>query len=134
MCVEYADAPSRCVRMPVWIGFLVHLGSHKMKNVLLGLVLLICSSAAFAQNPDYRRPNQGADVYVNPYTRQDGTQVQGHYRSAPNDTTLDNWTTRGNVNPYTLEPGHRDPYATPEPTYRYDNNGNTEPSLHHRRN
>jgi len=51
-----------------------------------------------------------ADVHVNGYYRSDGTYVRPHYRSSPNSTTLDNWSTRGNVNPYTGKPGTRDPY------------------------
>jgi hypothetical protein len=48
--------------------------------------------------------------YVQPYTRHDGTFVQGHYQTNPNSTTLDNWSTQGNVNPFTGEKGYRDPY------------------------
>lgn len=50
------------------------------------------------------------DTYVNGYNRKDGTYVAPHYRSAPNGTTLDNYSTRGNVNPYTGRAGTRDPY------------------------
>lgn len=45
-------------------------------------------------------------VYVRGYTRSDGTQVQGHYRTAPNSTVNDNFSTIGNVNPYTGESGY----------------------------
>ena len=47
----------------------------------------------------------GNDVYVNGYTRSDGTRVEGHYRSAPNSTKSDNWSTKGNTNPYTGKKG-----------------------------
>jgi len=57
-----------------------------------------------------------ADHWVNGYTRTDGTYVQGHMQSDPNGTKLDNYSTRGNVNPYTGQPGTKDPYSTP--TYR----------------
>ena len=53
------------------------------------------------------------DTYVNGYYRSNGTYVSGHYRSCPNPTTGDNWTTKGNYNPYTGEPGYRSPYSTP---------------------
>ncbi len=43
--------------------------------------------------------------YVNGYTRKDGTYVQGHNRSDPNDTVRDNYSYKGNVNPYTGEEG-----------------------------
>lgn len=46
-----------------------------------------------------------ADVWVNGYTRKDGTQVKGHWRSSPNGSKADNWSTKGNVNPYTGEVG-----------------------------
>jgi hypothetical protein len=51
-----------------------------------------------------------ADTYVNGYFRSDGTYVAPHYRTAPNDTRLDNFTTKGNVNPYTGQPGYKNPY------------------------
>ena len=51
-----------------------------------------------------------AQVRVDGYFRPNGTYVQPHYRTPPNGTTLDNWSTRGNVNPYTGQPGSTDPY------------------------
>jgi len=42
-----------------------------------------------------------ADTWVNGYTKKNGTYVQGHYRSSPNSTRNDNYTTRGNQNPHT---------------------------------
>jgi hypothetical protein len=50
-----------------------------------------------------------AQVWVEPYDRSNGTHVDGHYRSNPNDTRMDNWSTRGNTNPYTGQPGARSP-------------------------
>jgi hypothetical protein len=41
-----------------------------------------------------------ADTYVNGYFKKDGTYVPGYYRSSPNGTNLDNYSTKGNVNPY----------------------------------
>ena len=43
-----------------------------------------------------------ADVYVRPYTRSDGTSVQGHYRTSPNGTTSDNYSS-GAYNPHKYE-------------------------------
>ncbi len=42
-----------------------------------------------------------ADVYVKGHFRSNGTYVKPHYRSSPNNTTLDNWSYSGNRNPYT---------------------------------
>lgn len=45
------------------------------------------------------------DVFVNGYTRSDGTYVKPHYRSSPNSTRNDNYSTFGNINPHTYKPG-----------------------------
>jgi hypothetical protein len=45
------------------------------------------------------------DVYVNGYYRSNGTYVQGHYRTRPNRDKTDNYSYRGNVNPYTGKVG-----------------------------
>lgn len=42
-----------------------------------------------------------ADVWVNGYTRSDGTYVPGHYRSSPDSSYNNNWGVQGNKNPYT---------------------------------
>ena len=46
---------------------------------------------------------------VQGYTNQNGTYVQPHMQTNPNSTMNDNWSTRGNSNPYTGQPG----YVTP---------------------
>jgi hypothetical protein len=53
-----------------------------------------------------------AQVYVNPYVRRDGTQVEGHYRSAPDGNPYNNYSYPGNTNPYTgrVAPGDPDTY------------------------
>ena len=48
-----------------------------------------------------------ADTYVRGYYKSNGTYVQPHYRSSPNSTTSDNWSTYGNTNPYTGKRGTR---------------------------
>lgn len=70
----------------------------KLKFLLLLLVLLTFTNITFA------------DVWVNGYTRRDGTYVSGHYRSSPNSTRLDNYSSRGNFNPYTGKVGSTNPY------------------------
>jgi hypothetical protein len=42
-----------------------------------------------------------ADQYVHGYTRSNGTYVKPYYRSSPNGTVRDNFSYKGNVNPYT---------------------------------
>lgn len=41
------------------------------------------------------------DTYVNGYYRSDGTYVQGYHRTTPDNTVNNNYSTSGNVNPYT---------------------------------
>jgi hypothetical protein len=48
------------------------------------------------------------DVYVKKYTRKDGTEVKNHFRTEANDTDTDNYTAKGNVNPYTDEKGTKE--------------------------
>jgi hypothetical protein len=58
------------------------------------------------------------NVRVNGYYRDNGTYVSPHYRSSPNSSTYDNWSSRGNTNPYTGERGTRDPYNNGPQHYR----------------
>lgn len=51
-----------------------------------------------------------SDTYVRGYTRKNGTYVQPHYRSSPDRSKLNNWSTQGNVNPYTGRAGTVNPY------------------------
>jgi len=46
-----------------------------------------------------------ADVHVRGHYRSDGTYVQPHYRSDPDNRTDNNWSHRGNTNPYTGKKG-----------------------------
>ena len=65
-----------------------------------------------------------ADVYVQGYTRDNGTYVPPHYRSDPNSSVMDNWSTQGNTNPHTGERGTVDPYSSSSPfSHTYKANG-----------
>ena len=78
-----------------------------MKKILLALLLAVPATVL-------------ADVYVQPYVRSDGTYVQGHRRSDPNGSQSDNYSSRGNTNPYTGERGYRNPsYDPPQSGGRY---------------
>ena len=68
----------------------------KLPKLLLFIVCALC----FAQSAK-------ADTYVNGYYRKNGTYVAPHYRSDANGTKRDNWSTAGNVNPYTGQAGTR---------------------------
>jgi len=50
-----------------------------------------------------------ADTWVNGYMKSNGTYVPGHYRSSSDSTINNNWSTQGNVNPYTGKIDTRNP-------------------------
>lgn len=60
-----------------------------------------------------------ADVYVRGYTRKNGTYVAGHYRSSPDSSRANNWSTYGNVNPYTGKVGTKRVPSEPGATSTY---------------
>ena len=58
-----------------------------------------------------------AGEYVHGYYRSNGTYVHGYHRSSPDQYRYNNYSARGNVNPYTGKVGHqRDEYTNP-PAY-----------------
>ena len=46
-------------------------------------------------------------IYVSPYVKSNGTYVGGHHRSKADGNFYNNWTTKGNVNPFTGSRGTR---------------------------
>ncbi len=66
-----------------------------MKNLFLFIAFLFFTTLSFAQS----------QVWVDGYYRSNGTYVQGHYRTAPDHTVNNNWTTQGNTNPHTGKAG-----------------------------
>lgn len=65
-----------------------------MKTLMIaGIALAALGTGAIAQ------------THVQGHVRRDGTYVAPHWRSNPNSTTTDNWSTRPNLNPYTGQRG-----------------------------
>lgn len=64
---------------------------------------------------------QAQDTWVDGYTRSNGTYVQGHYRSRPDGNAFNNYSSQGNVNPYTGQSGTVNPYNQ---TYSSNSYGN----------
>ena len=82
-----------------------------MKLFIVAAVLLT-SSAAFAQNGLYGNSGTGSNSRshsTSGYTTNTGTYVQPHQQTNPNQTQYDNYSTRGNVNPYNGNVGTRTP-------------------------
>jgi hypothetical protein len=46
---------------------------------------------------------------VRGYVTSKGAYVAPHHATNPNGTKLDNWSTKGNVNPFTGQPGTKNP-------------------------
>lgn len=63
-------------------------------------LLMILAGTAAAQDSYHREG----------YFRKDGTYVSPARVTMPNDTKLDNYSTKGNYNPYTGKAGTVDPY------------------------
>lgn len=49
---------------------------------------------------------------VKGYVKKNGTYVAPHYKSKSNSTASDNYSVKGNSNPYTGAKGTRSPYAS----------------------
>ncbi len=74
-----------------------------MKRIVLVIILLMATSIVYA------------DTWVNGYYKpSSGRWVQGYFRTDTNQTRLDNYSTEGNVNPYTGQKGYKPLYKTYE--------------------
>ena len=78
----------------------------RLLTALVGLLVVFAADGASA-----------SDVYKKGYYRNNGTYVQPHYATRPNNTLMDNYSTRGNVNPYTGKAGTVNPYTYQTPSY-----------------
>ena len=77
-----------------------------MKRSLVAFAL--CSALVVASGA-------AADKYKKGYVTKAGTYVAPHFQTAPNQTKLDNYSSKGNVNPYTGKKGSVDPYKPSKP-------------------
>jgi len=61
-----------------------------------------------------------ADEYVYGYYKKDGTYVDGYFKTSPNTTNRDNYSTQGNLNPHTGVEGTKAPDYSSQ-AYNYGN-------------
>lgn len=54
-------------------------------------------------------------VSVKPHVTKQGVYVTPSYRTSPDNTKINNYSSKPNVNPYTGKKGTVDPYAIPSP-------------------
>ncbi|MCR8867049.1 hypothetical protein NQ109_29405 [Priestia megaterium] len=80
---------------------------NKKRIFIVLLVFLVFGATIQAQ----------ADVSVRGYYRKDGTYVRPHMRSDPDGNFNNNWSTKGNINPYTGEEGTK---TSPSDSGSYD--------------
>lgn len=78
-----------------------------MKQLFLAAALTLAATAAQAQL--YGTGSNPNSHGVSGYTTSSGTYVAPHVQTNPNSTQMDNYGTRGNVNPYTGAVGTRTP-------------------------
>jgi hypothetical protein len=65
-----------------------------MKKLIFILTIVLIAVTALAK-----------DVYVSGYTRSDGTYVAPYHRQSPDNNPYNNYSSKGNYNPYTGEAG-----------------------------
>lgn len=73
------------------------------KSIIVALAAVALSLPALAQKT----------VPVKPQVTKRGSVVRPHQRTAPNQTKMDNWSTKGNQNPMTGKKGTKQPYSVP---------------------
>lgn len=78
-----------------------------MKNITTHLIsilsfFVLLNSTSFGQS-------NSKHTYVKAHYRKDGTYVKGYYKTMPNGTNRDNFSTKGNLNPYTGQYGWINP-------------------------
>jgi hypothetical protein len=76
-----------------------------MKKLFIALCLLLITATSFAAE------------YVSGYYRKDGTYVSPYYRSDSNGSVTDNYSFKGNYNPYTGKEGNN--YYRNDPSSPY---------------
>lgn len=74
----------------------------------LAVVLLIVSTLVISTPPSEAR----SDTRVKGYVKKGAKPVSSHKRKSPNKSKLDNYGTKGNVNPHAGKVGNKVPFVT----------------------
>ena len=82
---------------------------NKMKKIMILTLMALTFGATELQAQPYEDccTKKSTDVSVKGYYKSDGKYVQPHYRSGSNKTKRDNFSTKGNTNPYTGRKGSK---------------------------
>ena len=76
----------------------------KLQLTVVLILLSLFSSPTFAK----KQSSGGVSHSVKGHVKKNGTYVQPHRATNPNNTQRDNWSSKPNVNPYTSKPGTKE--------------------------
>ena len=89
----------------------------KLTIILCAAIIFICgfntnltvleAQPLFGTVSEYYDNAGNRYIYVKGYTRKDGTEVKGYYRSMPDGDKDNNLSTKGNINPFTGRKGQK---------------------------
>ena len=71
------------------------------------VMAMVALSATAATSDAFARGGGGGSHGVRGHTTRNGTYVAPHRQTNPNSSRYDNWSTKGNTNPYTGKPGSK---------------------------
>lgn len=82
------------------------------KIVCILTILCISVSGLNAKSSSSHKSsyNKSSSTSVRSYVKKDGTYIKSHKRTTPDSTMYNNYSTKGNINPYTGEEGTVTPY------------------------
>ncbi len=83
-----------------------------MKKLLVSFIFSILVFSIFIPS------SVEAATRVKGYTKSNGTYVAPHYKTPPNKSKFDNFSTKGNINPYTGRKGTVDPFKYTPKKYK----------------
>jgi uncharacterized low-complexity protein len=76
-----------------------------LKACILAASLFLLSTLGLARTASHHSKKSETDVHVSAHTTKNGKYVKAHERTVPNGTQTDNYSTKGNANPYTGKKG-----------------------------
>ena len=79
-------------------------------RILLAVVLALSAITFFPPHSEAHSEAR-SETRVKAHIKKSGKPVSAHKRKSPNSNKLDNYGTKGNVNPHTGNVGKEDPFA-----------------------
>jgi hypothetical protein len=82
-----------------------------MKKFAITISLLSFACAPVLAKSSGSHSYSSGSHSISGYSKKDGTYVAPSHATNPNSSKHDNWSSKGNVNPYTGKEGTKDPYT-----------------------